>query len=45
MRSLLYQLAKIMGDVSAVKNGRVTRRVGRRVAGRYSGRTMGRLFH
>lgn len=44
MRSMLYQLAKIMGDVSAVKNGHVGRRVGRRVAGRYSGRMMHRMF-
>lgn len=44
MRSLLYQLAKLLGDVNAVKSGHVGRRVGRRVAGRYSGRMMHRMF-
>lgn len=43
-RGTLYKLARILGDVQAVKKGRVGRRVGRRVAGRYAGRGLGRLF-
>jgi len=43
-RGSLYKLARILGDVQAVKRGRVGRRVGRRVAGKYLGRGMGRLF-
>ena len=32
-RSLLYSLAKLLGDINAVKRGRVERRIGRRVVG------------
>ncbi len=44
MRSLLYKIARIMGDVNAVKRGRVRQRVARRYAGRVTGRGLGRLF-
>ncbi|MFP4635308.1 MAG: hypothetical protein ACLFRD_05560 [Nitriliruptoraceae bacterium] len=43
-RGLLYQLARILGDVNAVKRGRVGKRIGRRVAGRATGRGLGKLF-
>ena len=43
-RSLLYWLAKMMGDYNAVKKGKVGRRVGRRAAGKVSGRAMNKLF-
>lgn len=44
MRSFLYWLARLLGDVSAVKNGRVGRRVARRAVGKVTGRGLGRLF-
>lgn len=44
IRSLLYTLAKLMGDVNAVKKGKVGRRVGRRVAGKATGKAMRKLF-
>ncbi|WP_165492287.1 hypothetical protein [Egibacter rhizosphaerae] len=44
MRSLLYKIARLMGDYQAVKKGRVGRRVGRRVAGRATGKGLGKLF-
>lgn len=40
----LYTLARFLGDVQAVQNGRVGRRVGRRLAGKATGRGLGRLF-
>ncbi len=43
-RSFLYTLAKLMGDVSAVKKGKVGKRVQRRVAGKATGRAMRKLF-
>ena len=43
-RSSLYKLARVLGDVNAVKKGRVGRRVGRRAAGRMTGRGLGKLF-
>lgn len=43
-RGLLYQLARILGDVNAVKKGKVGRRVGRRVAGKATGKGLGKLF-
>ncbi len=44
MRSMLYKIARIMGDVNAVKRGRVGQRVARRYAGRVTGRGLGRLL-
>lgn len=44
MRSLLYALARLLGDVNAVKRGKVGRRIGRRIVGRATGRLLGRLF-
>ncbi|WP_193550808.1 hypothetical protein [Salicibibacter kimchii] len=43
-RSFLYKFARILGDVNAVKKGKVGKRVGRRVAGRATGKTMRKLF-
>ncbi|MFA1821146.1 hypothetical protein ACDX78_13400 [Virgibacillus oceani] len=43
-RGFLYTLAKILGDINAVKKGRVGRRIGRRVAGKITGRGLGKLF-
>ena len=43
-RSLLYQLARLLGDVNAVQKGKVGRRIARRAAGRLTGRGLGRLF-
>jgi len=44
LRSSLYRIARTMGDVNAVRRGRVGRRIGRRAAGRVTGRILGRLF-
>jgi hypothetical protein len=43
-RGLLYTVARILGDVQAVKKGRVGKRIGRRVVGKATGRGIGRLF-
>ena len=43
-RSFLYWLARLLGDVNAVRRGRVGRRIGRRIAGKWTGRGLGRLF-
>ncbi len=42
LRSLLYTLAKLLGDVQAVRKGRIGKRIVRRVAGRITGRMLGR---
>jgi hypothetical protein len=44
MRSFLYALARLLGDVNAVRRGRVGRRIARRIAGKATGRALGRLF-
>ena len=44
IRSWLYFIAKLMGDVNAIVKGRVARRIGRRAAGKVTGRGLGRLF-
>ena len=40
IRSLLYWLARLLGDVNAVRRGRVGQRIVRRVAGKAAGRAM-----
>jgi hypothetical protein len=42
--SLLYLIVRLLGDVSAVRSGRVGRLVGRRLAGKVTGRALWRLF-
>ena len=44
LRSLLYLVARLLGDLSAVRRGRVGRRIVRRIVGKAAGRGMGRLF-
>lgn len=43
-RGFLYRLARLLGDVNAVKKGKVGRRIVRRVTGRATGRTLRKLF-
>jgi hypothetical protein len=44
LRSSLYKIARIMGDVNAVKKGRVGNRIARRAAGKATGRTLRKLI-
>ena len=44
LRSILYFVARLMGDVSAINKGRVGRRVGRRIVGRAAGKGIRKLF-
>jgi len=44
IRSFLYLLAKLLGDVNAVRKDRVGKRIGRRIAGKVTGRGLRRLF-
>ncbi|HSW10814.1 MAG TPA: hypothetical protein VLK32_07940 [Bacillota bacterium] len=46
-RGVLYQLARFLGDFSAVSSGspgKIARRIGRRAVGRAVGRGMRKLF-
>lgn len=43
-RGYLYTLAKLLGDINAVKKGKVGKRIARRAAGKATGRGIGRLF-
>jgi hypothetical protein len=44
VRGWLYLIARTMGDVNAVKRGRVGRRIGRRIAGKATGKAFRKLF-
>ncbi|SES69120.1 hypothetical protein SAMN05216389_101433 [Oceanobacillus limi] len=44
IRKTLYKIARILGDVNAVKKGKVGKRVGRRVAGKATGKALRKLF-
>ncbi|WP_199484588.1 hypothetical protein [Peribacillus glennii] len=41
---LMHGLAKILGDVDAVRKGTIGKRVARRVADKVIGKLMGKLF-
>lgn len=43
-RSKLYKAARVLGDVDAVKKGRVKKRVKNRVAGKAAGKLLRKLF-
>ena len=43
-RALLYHLARLLGDLTAVTKGKLGRRIGRRAAGKATGRGLWRLF-
>lgn len=46
-RGLLYQIARLLGDVSAITSGnpkKMAKRVGRRTVGKATGRAMRKLF-
>lgn len=44
MRSLLYLIARLLGDANAISKGKAARRIGRRAAGRVTGSWLGKLF-
>jgi len=44
MRSFLYFLAKLLGDMNAITKGKIGKRVTRRLAGKITNRGMNRLF-
>jgi len=44
VRTILYALARILGDVQAVRRGRIRQRVQNRIAGRILGRFLRRVF-
>ncbi len=44
LRSSLYKVARIMGDINAVKKGKVGKRIARRAAGKGTGKALGKLF-
>ena len=44
IRGFLYFLARLLGDINAVKRGTIGKRVGRCLAGKVTGRLMGRFF-
>jgi len=43
-RGFLYTLTRLMGDVGAVKTGKVGKRVAKRAAGKAAGRTLRKLI-
>lgn len=44
LRGFLYALARLLGDINAVRRSTVGRRVARRIAGKAVGRAFRRLF-
>lgn len=43
-RGWLYWIAKLLGDVNAVKRGTVGKRIVRRVVGKYTARALWKIF-
>jgi len=44
LRKFLYAFARLLGDASAAKRGKVGKRVGRRIVGKGAGRAIGKMF-
>jgi len=44
VRNVLYNSAKVLGDVNAVQRGKIPQRIGRRIAGKYASRIMNNIF-
>jgi hypothetical protein len=44
IRNWLYTIAKILGDINAVKRGKVGERIQRRFLGRIFGKIMDKIF-
>lgn len=44
IRSFLYFAAKILGDINAVRRGKIGQRIARRIAGKATGRAMGKMW-
>ncbi|MCL6495396.1 MAG: hypothetical protein K6T54_11545 [Ignavibacterium sp.] len=44
IRTILYLLAKILGDVNAVQKGKIGQRIVRRAAGRTTGLLLHKIF-
>lgn len=44
LRSFLYLLARLLGDISAIVKGRPGKRIGRRIVGRAAGKGIRKLF-
>ncbi len=43
-RGMLYLLARVLGDINAVKRGKTGERIVRRVTGRLTGKLLGKIF-
>lgn len=44
IRTVLYTVAKFLGDLNAIEKGRLAQRLARRIVGNLTGRFLGRLF-
>ncbi len=44
IRNFLYTIARILGDINAVKKGKIGQRIARRGAGKITGRLLNKLF-
>ncbi len=43
-RGFLYKLSRLLGDVNAVKRGKVGKRIVRRAAGKSTGKMLRKMF-
>jgi hypothetical protein len=44
LRSLLYRLARLLGDVQALRRGRIVERTHNRIAGRIMRKVLGKIW-
>jgi len=43
MRALLYLIARIWGDINAIRKGRIGQRIKNRIAGRIAGKLLSKI--
>ncbi|UOE93548.1 hypothetical protein [Alkalihalobacillus sp. LMS39] len=44
IRRTLYKIGRVLGDINAVKRGKVGKRIGRRVVGKSTGKAIRKMF-
>ena len=44
LRNLLYKTARVLGDVQAVRRGRIVKRIHNRIVGRLSSKILRRIW-
>lgn len=43
IRNVLYKVARLLGDINAIRRGKIVQRIKRRIAGKIAGRALRKI--